>query len=55
LKVIIDTNVIISGIFFGGKPDVILKAWKNGKIIITIDQEILREYYSTAEKLEAIS
>lgn len=51
MKIILDTNVFISGIFFSGPPYEILKAWRNGKFKIVISQEILLEYQRVAEKL----
>lgn len=51
MKVIIDTNVFISGIFFSGPPYEILKAWKNNKIQIVISPEILDEYYRVSDEL----
>lgn len=44
MKVILDTNVFISGIFFSGPPHQILKAWRDKKIQIVISPEILDEY-----------
>ena len=44
MKVIVDTNVFISGVFFSGPPHQILNAWRDGKIQLAISQEILREY-----------
>jgi predicted nucleic acid-binding protein len=32
LKVVLDTNVFVSGIFFGGVPGHILTAWRNGSV-----------------------
>jgi predicted nucleic acid-binding protein len=32
LKVILDTNVFISGVYFGGHPYRILEAWNNGRV-----------------------
>jgi putative PIN family toxin of toxin-antitoxin system len=51
LKIILDTNVIVSGIFFSGPPYEILKAWRNGKFKIVVSIEILFEYQRIAEKL----
>jgi putative PIN family toxin of toxin-antitoxin system len=49
VKVILDTNVFISGVFFGGPPHQILSAWRDGKIKLVISQEILREYLRVGE------
>lgn len=32
MKVVIDTNVFISGIFFNGQPHTILKLWQSGNL-----------------------
>lgn len=53
MKIILDTNVFISGIFFSGPPSQILKAWQNSRLQIVLSQEILNEYQRIAESLEA--
>ena len=44
MKIVIDTNVFVSGIFFAGPPYRILEAWRDGKLQPVISQEILDEY-----------
>jgi predicted nucleic acid-binding protein len=44
VKIILDTNVFISGVFFGGPPYQILDAWRNGKVDIILSEEIFAEY-----------
>lgn len=44
MRVILDTNVFVSGIFFTGPPHQILKAWLDGKLKLVISPEILEEY-----------
>lgn len=51
LKIVMDTNVFISGIFFSGPPYQILKAWQSGEFELAISQEILAEYRRVAEIL----
>jgi len=53
MKIILDTNVFISGIFFSGPPSQILKAWQNSRLQIVLSQEILNEYQRVAESLAA--
>ena len=50
-KVVIDTNVFVSGIFFSGPPYRILKAWHDGRIRIAVTEEILEEYCRVIEIL----
>ncbi len=44
MKVVIDTNVFISGVFFSGPPYKILEAWRDGKVQLVVSREILQEY-----------
>jgi len=53
MRVIIDTNVLISAVFFQGKPAVILEAWITGKIEIVLSTDILNEYSEVIERLSA--
>jgi putative PIN family toxin of toxin-antitoxin system len=49
VKVVIDTNVFISGFFFRGPPYHILRAWSENKLRVVLSHEILAEYYRTGE------
>lgn len=49
MKVILDTNVFISGVFFSGPPHQILNAWRDGLIRLIISQDILSEYRRVGE------
>jgi len=49
VKVVLDTNVFISGVFFSGPPYRILKAWRDGKIQIVVSPDILEEYQHVGE------
>jgi uncharacterized protein len=51
LKVVIDTNVFVSGIFFNGPPYQVLKAWRDSKIELIVSLDILDEYRRVAEIL----
>lgn len=51
MKVIIDTNVFISGVFFSGPPYKILDAWRDGKVQLVVAREILQEYQRVLETL----
>jgi putative PIN family toxin of toxin-antitoxin system len=52
LRVILDTNVLISGIFFSGPPYQILKAWQSHKIQLVISTNIYNEYRRVADLLK---
>jgi len=42
-KVVVDTNVFISGILFGGNPKQIIEAWLNKKYIFCLSPELKAE------------
>lgn len=51
LKVVMDTNVFVSGVFFSGPPYEILKVWQEGGFELVVSQEILDEYRRVGEIL----
>jgi len=51
MKIVLDTNVLASGIFWGGPPQKILTLWSKGKIQVLASELILDEYLKTIEKL----
>ena len=51
MKVVLDTNVFVSGVFFIGPPYEILRAWRDGKLRIVVSQEILEENSRVGEAL----
>ena len=53
MKIVLDTNVFISGIFFGGPPSQILKSWRHANVQIVLTEGILVEYQRVSEALSA--
>jgi putative PIN family toxin of toxin-antitoxin system len=51
LKVVMDTNVFVSGVYFSGPPYQILQAWQSGEFELVMSQEILDEYRRVGEIL----
>jgi len=51
MKVVLDTNVFVSGIFFKGPPFQILHAWREGIVQLAVSPEILEEYRRVGEIL----
>jgi uncharacterized protein len=43
-KIVIDTNVLVSGLLFSGLPGEIVSLWKNGTIRPLCSKEIVDEY-----------
>ena len=50
-RIVVDTNVLISAVFFKGKPDVILESWRTGSLEIVLSKEILHEYSEVLKRL----
>jgi uncharacterized protein len=53
VKVVIDTNVLVSGVFFGGPPGTIFEAWHDGRFTLAVSPEILAEYVRVGQELAA--
>ena len=51
MRIVLDTNVLISGIYFSGTPGKILQAWRSRKLQLVVSIEILEEYLNVAERL----
>ena len=51
MRLVLDTNVLISGVYFSGPPYEILDAWRRGKIEFVVSIEILDEYRQVGEQL----
>ncbi|MFA7159424.1 MAG: putative toxin-antitoxin system toxin component, PIN family [Kiritimatiellia bacterium] len=51
MRVILDTNVFVSGVFFSGPPYEIPDAWRHGKLILVVTPEILSEYDRVGREL----
>ena len=44
MKIVIDTNVIASAIFFDGKPDQLIRLLMEGRLDACVSPEIIEEY-----------
>ena len=44
IRVVLDTNVLVSGLLFGGIPGKLLDLWKTGKIRLIMSREMLDEF-----------
>jgi putative PIN family toxin of toxin-antitoxin system len=47
--VVIDTNVLVSGIFWKGKPYQVIKSWERGDFKLLASPEVLEEYRRVLE------
>lgn len=53
MRIVLDTNVFVSGILFGGLPHQIIEAWGRGGLELIVSPAILEEYQRVAEDLAA--
>lgn len=51
MRVVLDTNVVISGIFFGGLPSQILTAWIDDAFDLVVSTDVLEEYRYVAGRI----
>ena len=51
MRIVLDTNVFISGVFFSGPPFEILNAWRRSEIQLVVSVEILDEYRRVGDRL----
>jgi putative PIN family toxin of toxin-antitoxin system len=52
VKVVLDTNVLVSGILFPGPPHQVLQAWSQARLQLVLTSEILDEYRRVATELQ---
>jgi putative PIN family toxin of toxin-antitoxin system len=51
MRIVLDTNVFISGVFFTGPPSDFLKEWRDGKVQVLVSPSILDEYQRIGAEL----
>jgi len=51
MKVVLDTNILMSGIFFAGVPGEILSAWRQGRFELVLSPDVMAEYERVAGEL----
>lgn len=51
MRIVVDTNVLMSGIFFGGVPGRILTAWREGRFELAVSPDVADEYARVGERL----
>jgi putative PIN family toxin of toxin-antitoxin system len=51
MKIVLDTNVLISGVFWGGTPFKILELWQEKRLEVLASEMILDEYLKCIERI----
>jgi putative PIN family toxin of toxin-antitoxin system len=53
VRVVLDTNIFISGIFWKGTPHRVLEAWMSDKFELVVSEDVLMEYSRILKDFEA--
>ena len=53
MRAVLDTNVVMSAIFFGGVPFDVLNAWHNGEFELVVSEAVMAEYQEIADRMKA--
>ena len=53
MRAVLDTNVIMSAVFFGGVPLDVLNAWHSGEFELVVSESVMSEYREIAERMKA--
>ena len=51
MKIVIDTNVVVSALFFGGKPQELLRHAITGALDVFVSKEIVKEYNELIKRI----
>lgn len=52
MKIVVDTNVVASAVFFGGRPRELLEKLLLGELTAFVSREIVEEYRETLQRLQ---
>ena len=53
MRAVLDTNVVMSAIFFGGVPFDVLSTWHNGEFELVVSDAVMEEYREIAARMKA--
>jgi len=53
VRVVLDTNVFVSGVFFAGPPSQILQSWRDEELTVVVSHPIMAEYHRVGRVLAA--
>jgi len=51
IKIVLDTNVLMSAVYWGGYPGQVLDTWHEGGIKLVISSDIINEYSRIGDSL----
>lgn len=53
MRVVVDANILASGVFWAGTPGRVLQLWVDGRIELIASAEIVREYEEVISEMAA--
>lgn len=53
MRIVVDTNVLVSAIFWGGQPHRLLATWIVGRMMVCATTHVLTEYCEVIDRLAA--
>lgn len=53
MRIVLDTNVVVSAAFFGGPPRRVVDAWTDGKVQVVLTPLIFDEYLRVCQRLSS--
>ena len=53
MRVVLDTNVVVSAAFFGGTPRAVIDAWIDGRLEVVVSPSIFDEYLRVCTRLSS--
>lgn len=54
MRVVLDTNVLVSGVFWSGPPHRVLQAWREGRFRLVLSGEIQEEYQRVIRRFSQV-
>ena len=51
MRLVLDTNVVVSAAFFGGQPRAVVDAWIDGRVQVAVSPSIFDEYLQVCQRL----
>lgn len=52
MRIVLDTNVLISGIFWKGLPYKIIELFMNDRLEVVVTKKILKEYFEILDRID---
>ena len=54
MRIVLDTNVLVSGVFWAGQPLRVLELWADDRVQVVASESILLEYAAVLKEIGAV-